>query len=61
MPLANVVEAQGIQIVPFVTGKVDQVLEAFLNDGLRSGEFYMPGRTGNRRARFHRRRRGHFL
>ncbi len=53
-PVANMIEARGIRLVPFVTGSVDQVLDAYLKNILAAPDFRMPGCGGRRR----RRRRG---
>ena len=49
---ANMIEAQGIQIVPFVTGDVGQVLDAYLGGFLHQPSFQMPGCGMRRRRRF---------
>lgn len=42
-PLAQLVAAQGIEIVPFVRGAVDDVVEAHLAGRLREPRFLLPG------------------
>lgn len=59
--LANLIESSGIRIQPFVTGKVTQVLNAFLTGHLSSDQFRMPGSNRKRRAGFQRQRRRHYL
>ena len=49
---ANMIEARGIQIVSFVTGDVDQVLDAYLGGFLHQPSFQMPGSGMKRRRRF---------
>lgn len=49
---ANMIEAQGIRIVPFVTGDVNQVLDAYLGGWLHQPSFQMPGCGMKRRRRF---------
>ncbi len=40
---ANIIENYGIRIIPFVTGSVDEVLDAYLTGGLFDSKFRMPG------------------
>jgi len=40
---ANVIEAHRIQIIPFVAGAVDEVLEAYMMGTIFSKRFRMPG------------------
>ena len=40
---ANIIETYGIGIIPFVAGVVDEVLEAYLTNGLCDSKFRMPG------------------
>jgi predicted Fe-Mo cluster-binding NifX family protein len=49
---ANTIEAQGIRIIPFITGDVDRVLSAYLTGQLPMGSFQMPGCSARRRRRF---------
>ena len=49
---ANTVEAQGVRVIPFITGDVDRVLSAFLTGQLPMGSFQMPGCSARRRRRF---------
>lgn len=55
-PLANMVEAYGIELIPFVTGDVNQVLDAYLKDILSTPNFRMPGCQAGRRRRCRHRR-----
>ena len=41
--LARLIDAYRIQVIPFVTGTVDEVLEAFLDGNLFKKKFRMPG------------------
>ena len=66
-PLAGMVHASGIRLVPFTAGPVEQVLRAFLQGQLPSQAFVMPGWCGRWRRGFGggrrgpgRRRRGRF-
>ncbi len=54
-PLANTINARSIQIIPFITGTVDQVLDAYARDKLDSPEFRMPGCGGRRNRGFKKR------
>ena len=57
--LADMVTASGIQVLPYVTGSIDDVLQAYLTGQLAKPEFSMPGGcwSGARKG-FGRRRRG---
>ena len=50
--LAKLIVDSGIQIIPFVSGPVDSVLEAFLNNRLGQAVFLLPGCTVDDRERF---------
>ncbi|MEE4311355.1 MAG: NifB/NifX family molybdenum-iron cluster-binding protein [candidate division KSB1 bacterium] len=39
----QLVEGQGIRIIPWVKGEIDHVMDAFSQDNLNSGDFIMPG------------------
>ena len=41
--LVNMVTASGIQVLPYVTGRVNDVLEAYLTGQLAKSKFIMPG------------------
>jgi len=41
--LANMVTASGIQLLPYVTGRVNDVLQAYLTGQLAKPQFSMPG------------------
>lgn len=45
-PLAGVIAASGIVLVPFISGETDQVLTAYLHKELPSPQFMMPGCYG---------------
>ncbi|UCF06343.1 MAG: NifB/NifX family molybdenum-iron cluster-binding protein [bacterium] len=49
-PIAALVEAAGIRIYPWVSGDVEDVIEAFQKKDLESPRYYMPG-FGGRRCR----------
>jgi predicted Fe-Mo cluster-binding NifX family protein len=40
---ASLVEGYGIRLIPFICGEVDEVLDAYLADSLRSPRFMMTG------------------
>jgi len=52
-PLRDLVASQGIRVIPFVAGDVDEVIRAWLSDGLVGDAFAMPGCCRHRRHRFH--------
>jgi len=56
--LANMVTASGIQLLPYVTGRVNDVLRAYLAGQLVKPEFTMPGCWPGARKGFGRRGRG---
>ena len=53
--LANMVATSGIQVLPYVTGRVDDVLQAYLTGQLVKPEFSMPGCWPGARKGFGRR------
>ena len=53
---ANLIEARNIRIIPFVAGRVDEVIEAYLRDTLCQNKFRMPG-CGHRKCKKIRRKR----
>ena len=57
--LANMVTSSGIQLLPYVTGSIDDVLQAYLNGQLVQSQFTMPGCWSGARKGFGRRRRGY--
>ena len=50
--LANMIEAYGIRIIPFVAGDVNKVIDAYLKGNLPAMKFQMPGCGIRRRRRF---------
>jgi predicted Fe-Mo cluster-binding NifX family protein len=40
---ASLVEGYGIRLIPFICGEADEVLDAYLEDSLRSPRFVMTG------------------
>jgi predicted Fe-Mo cluster-binding NifX family protein len=56
--LANMVMASRIQVLPYVTGKVDDVLQAYLTGQLVHPQFTMPGYWPGARRGFGRGGRG---
>ena len=56
--LANMVTTSGIQLLPYVTGRIDNVLQAYMTGQLLRPEFIMPGCWPGARRGFGRRRRG---
>ena len=56
--LANMVITSGIHVLPYVTGSIDDVLQAYLTGQLAKPEFSMPGCWPGARRGFGRRRRG---
>jgi len=57
--LANMVTASGIQVLPYVTGRVDDILQAYLTSQLVQPQFTMPGYWPGARKGFRGWRRGH--
>ena len=47
--LSEYLEASGIEVIPFVSGPVNEVINAYLEGGLKSGQFLMPGSTAEQR------------
>ena len=56
--LAQMVTASGIQVLPYVTGRVDDVLQAYLSGQLVRPQFTMPGCWPGARRGFGHWRRG---
>jgi len=56
--LASMVTASGIQLLPYITGRVDDILQAYLAGQLVKPEFTMPGCWPGARKGFGRRQRG---
>jgi len=63
-PFAAMVIYSGIKIMPFISGMVEDVIEAFLSNTLADPRFFMPGHTkgmhwcSGRRCRRHGRTQG---
>lgn len=57
-PLAMMVQASGIRLIPWVAGEVDEVLRAHQSGGFPTDAFMMPGCCGRRRRMRGRRGRG---
>jgi predicted Fe-Mo cluster-binding NifX family protein len=55
---ANMISASEIQLLPYITGRVDDVLKAYLSDQLVQPKFAMPGNWPGIRRGFRCRRRG---
>lgn len=45
-PLHGLIVAYGIEVVPFVAGELDEVIQAWLGNRLETGTFIMPGCRG---------------
>jgi predicted Fe-Mo cluster-binding NifX family protein len=56
-PLASLVASSGIRILPYVVGRVDEILEAYLDNRLFEPQFILPGSWAGARKGFGRRRR----
>jgi predicted Fe-Mo cluster-binding NifX family protein len=56
--LANMVTASGIEVLPYVTGRVNEVLQAYFTGQLTQPQFTMPGCWPGARKGFGRCRRG---
>ncbi len=54
-PLAGMIAASGITLVPFISGECEEVLAAYLDKKLPSPQFLMPGCYGSGPGRRHRR------
>jgi len=57
-PLMYMLTASGIEVLPYVTGRVDDVLEAYFTDQLAHTQFTMPGYWPGARKGFGRGRQG---
>ncbi|MDO9542540.1 MAG: NifB/NifX family molybdenum-iron cluster-binding protein [Kiritimatiellia bacterium] len=49
-PLADMIVARGIKLIPFVAGETDQVAEAYLAGSLMNTAFAMPGCCGRQQG-----------
>ena len=54
--LASMLTASNIEVIPFVTGPVDEVLNAYFNNQLGEPQFLQPGCQVGARKRFCRQR-----
>jgi len=52
MPYSHALESCGIQIVPFISGDVSTVLDAYVQNRLNQPHFFLPGCGCKRRYRF---------
>jgi predicted Fe-Mo cluster-binding NifX family protein len=43
LDLANLIRPCGIRIIPFITGEVEEILQAYLNNSLSDPKFMLPG------------------
>ena len=57
--LACMVSASGIEVLPYVTGRVDEVLQAYIAGQLGQPQFILPGFWPGARKGFRGWRRGH--
>ena len=48
----NMIKTQGIKVIPFIAGNVNQVIEFYLNGKLNNKKFRMPGYGNKYRKRF---------
>jgi len=55
-PLRDLVASQGIRVIPFVAGELDEVVQAWLSGDINGDAFSMPGCCRRRQHRFHRMR-----
>jgi len=53
-PLADMIAAEGVRLVPFVAGGVEEVVDAYARGLLPAPAFMMPGCGRRRRGRFGR-------
>ena len=54
---ARLIEARNIRIIPFVAGRVDEVIDAYLGNALGHKRFRMPGCGGRQSKKKSRRKR----
>ena len=50
-PLRQLLIQQGMTVLPWVTGKIDDVVQAYLQNDLANECFFIPGRRRRRRKR----------
>lgn len=58
-PLMYMLTASGIEVLPYVTGRVDEVLQAYIAGQLGQPQFILPGFWPGARKGFRGWRRGH--
>ena len=51
MEFSGLIEMYGIRVIPFITGEVPQVIDAYLKGSLSMPSLRMPGYQGGRRNR----------
>jgi predicted Fe-Mo cluster-binding NifX family protein len=56
--LAEMLTLRGVQVIPFIAGNVDEVIQASMAGQLNQSCFVMPGCCGRRRHRFRTKRCG---
>lgn len=57
-PLLRMLQARGVQVIPGISGRVNQVLQSYLAGHLTDGEFALPGWRGPGGRRYRGGRRG---
>ena len=55
-PLYEMLESAGIEVTPFLSGSIEEVLEAFMEERITDPRFLMPGCCGKNRRRIRGRR-----
>ncbi len=53
-PLVDLLDAAGIEVIPFLAGNITDLLEAYLEDRLPDPRYLMPGCGGRKRQRRNR-------
>jgi len=57
-PLMYMLTASGVEVLPYVTGRVDEILQAYITGRLGQKQFILPGFWPGARKGFGRGRRG---
>ncbi len=57
-PLMYMLKGSGIEVLPYVKGRVDELLQAYMTGQLGQQQFILPGFWSGARKGFGRRRRG---
>jgi predicted Fe-Mo cluster-binding NifX family protein len=57
-PLMYMLTASGVEVLPYVTGRVDEILQAYITGRLGQQQFILPGCWPGARKGFGRGRRG---